>query len=693
MKPFFSGKKTLLIPVLLFMALALFLPAQSGRAARRALAEREAQLAERYRQWLELVTHISSEQEREIFLMLENDRDRDMYMDLFWKVRDPTPGTVENEFKEEHLKRFSYANHHFGRGTARAGWQTDMGRIHIILGQPSSISREEFSSELVPIQLWSYYGDTTQGFPSHFWVVFFKRGDAGEYKLFNPAIDGPDALLRDRSNVDLGNLESVYTRIHEIDPILAQAAFTLIPDEGISHFRPSVASASLLNQVIELPRRRVKTTYATEFMKFKGLVKVDYATNYLESRNDVQIFHEAASGLSFLHLAMQPQRVSVDYSQERDEHYFNYQLHVSLRRGDAPVFEYSKRFTVYAREREMLERFGNGVLIADYFPVVEGEYKLMAMLENSVQKEFSYFEQQISVKPQSSQIPQLVGPLLTPELSEVRRFAILPYKFADIELVPAPGDEYGRQETVHVVLPVDRRSYKQELILEVETEGGGLDARRFVLPADKRSAVFHYSLAGLEPGFYTLRARLLSPAGAVLDSGRRDFTVSLQPRVPRPGVASRLTSLDNRHFFMHIAAGQYERQNRPQQALEMYQRALEAGPENYALISDFAAFLLRRGDFSAALQVINRLRDVTEQAFSFHALLGRSAFLQDNHTLAVEQLRQAVKLYDSDVEVLNMLGISLLRQGERREAIRVLEASLRINQEQPEIRKLLEELK
>ena len=691
-----TDKKAILLvlPLMFVLWATVNLPGQSARAARRALAERQAELAEKYRQWLEVVTHISSEQEREIFLMLENDRDRDMFIDLFWKVRDPTPGTVENEFREEHLKRIAYADHHFGRGTARPGSQTDMGRIHIILGEPSSITREEFSSEIHPMQIWSYYGDVSQGFPSHFWVVFFKRGGAGEYKLYNPALDGPDALLRDRSSVELGNLEGVYARIHEIDPILAQAAFSLIPDEGVSNFRPSVASANLLNQVIELPRRRVKAAYATDFMKFKGLVKVDYATNYLESRNEVQVFHDAASGLDFVHLAMQPQRVSVDYSRDRDEHFFNYNLHVSLRRGEDAVFEYNKAFTVYAREQEMLAGFGSGVIVADYFPVAAGEYRLMVMLENSVLKEFSYFEQAIAIKPRDTALPQLVGPLLSHKVAEVKRYAILPYKFNDIEMVPAPGEEFGRGESVHVVIPVDRRAYDQELSLEIEIEGRhNPEKRRFVLPKNRRTDVFHYRLADLDPGFYTLRARLLSPSGAVLDSGRRDFSVTLQDQPARPGVASRHASLDNRHFFKQIVAGQYDRTGRSQQARELYDRALRAGPENYALVRDFADFLLRQEDFSAALDVIEKLRDAPDQAFNYHALSGKAAFLQKNHRLCLEHLLQAVKIYDSEVEVLNMLALSYLQTGDQKEAVRILRASLNINAAQPEIIRLLEEIK
>ncbi len=109
---------------------------------------------------------------RRFFLQLENDRDRDLFIEAFWRQRDPTPGTPENEYKDEHIRRFNYANKFYGRSTTREGWRTDMGRIYIILGEPVSIERFESSNFIVPCQAWSYYGDPKKELPPHF-VLFF----------------------------------------------------------------------------------------------------------------------------------------------------------------------------------------------------------------------------------------------------------------------------------------------------------------------------------------------------------------------------------------------------------------------------------------------------------------------------------------------------------------------------------------
>lgn len=139
----------------------------------------------KYKKWLEEeVVYIISEKEREVFLSLQTDRERDVFIEAFWKHRDPTPNTPENEFKTEHYRRIKFANERFGRETATPGWRTEMGRIYIILGEPRQIDRLENESELYPTQVWFYDGMDQYGLPPAFYVVFFKKYNAGDYVLY-----------------------------------------------------------------------------------------------------------------------------------------------------------------------------------------------------------------------------------------------------------------------------------------------------------------------------------------------------------------------------------------------------------------------------------------------------------------------------------------------------------------------------
>jgi GWxTD domain-containing protein len=88
--------------------------------------------------WLDQdVPYIITPEERAAFKQLSNDEEREQFIESFWQRRDPTPDTVENEYKEEHYRRIAYANEHFASGIP--GWKTDRGRIYIIHGGPDEI--------------------------------------------------------------------------------------------------------------------------------------------------------------------------------------------------------------------------------------------------------------------------------------------------------------------------------------------------------------------------------------------------------------------------------------------------------------------------------------------------------------------------------------------------------------------------
>ena len=80
---------------------ALLVPAQK-------LSEKD--LPEQYREWFKLVAYHIQPVERDVFMQLTDNRDRDLFIETFWKQRDPTPATPENEYKDELLKRFQYVN-------------------------------------------------------------------------------------------------------------------------------------------------------------------------------------------------------------------------------------------------------------------------------------------------------------------------------------------------------------------------------------------------------------------------------------------------------------------------------------------------------------------------------------------------------------------------------------------------------
>jgi GWxTD domain-containing protein len=79
---------------------------------------------------------IMTKQEIDIYKRLPDHKSRLEFIDEFWKKRDPTPGTEENESKEEFILRIAYANKHFRETPKGEGWNTERGRILLQLGFP-----------------------------------------------------------------------------------------------------------------------------------------------------------------------------------------------------------------------------------------------------------------------------------------------------------------------------------------------------------------------------------------------------------------------------------------------------------------------------------------------------------------------------------------------------------------------------
>ncbi|MGA2434634.1 MAG: GWxTD domain-containing protein, partial [Bryobacteraceae bacterium] len=96
------------------------------------------ELASPYKKWLnEDVVYIITDEEKKAFKSLQTDEEREQFIEQFWLRRDPTPDTVENEYKEEHYRRIAYSNEHYASGIP--GWKTDRGRMYIMYGAPDEI--------------------------------------------------------------------------------------------------------------------------------------------------------------------------------------------------------------------------------------------------------------------------------------------------------------------------------------------------------------------------------------------------------------------------------------------------------------------------------------------------------------------------------------------------------------------------
>jgi len=108
-------------------------------------------------------------------------KDKEELFYTYWKDRDPTPETSNNELMDQYYSRVRYSNDHFTSFTP--GWRTDMGMIYILFGPPDDIERQYMNSNRNAQQNWYYYRINRS-------FTFFDENGFGDYRLTTPYIYG-----------------------------------------------------------------------------------------------------------------------------------------------------------------------------------------------------------------------------------------------------------------------------------------------------------------------------------------------------------------------------------------------------------------------------------------------------------------------------------------------------------------------
>jgi len=670
-------------------------------AASQKLAEKD--LPELYRDWLDLVAYHIQPVERDVFMQLMNNRDRDLFMETFWKQRDLTPGTPENEYRDELLKRFRYVNEFLGRGTTRRGWRTDMGRIYMVLGPPASIERFEATIGLVPCQSWSYYGDARKDLPPHFVLLFYQRGGVGEHKLYDPVSDGPARLLQNQREIsDPFDYRALHDKILDLAPTLAELSITRIPGEYNYDLSPSPRNNILLATILNSPKKDVNPSYASHFLNYKGVVSTEYLTNFVESYASTALIQDPVTGLRFLHFSIVPADVNVDAYAPKNQFYCNFRIDVSLRDGKDIVFQYNREFPLYFPEGDWDRVKSNGLAIEDSFPIIEGKFRLTVLLTNTVGKQFSVLEQDVEVPPART-TPSLDGPFLGYKFETFKRDVHIPFKVNDRKLVTDPRKTFARTDEIAVLFSV--LNVTEELLRdgEAKIEIRGLREaapiqRSFSVklgahPFERTLSISQsISAAELDPDYYEIIVRLVGAGGEVLDEKKDSFVVLPSPATGHPIANAKSFALANRFLYLYMLAQQSERMNRADAAKSWYGEAYRLNPEYKDGVVMYGSFLNKVGAFEEALTVAEKLRGDDRRQFQFFIIRGQALMGQNKFEDALTDLLQANRMYNSDTGVLNSLGMCYYRLGRKAEALDVLNASLKLNPDQEAVKKLIQEI-
>jgi GWxTD domain-containing protein len=653
-----------------------------------------------HRKWLEEdAAYLIGPGEKEVFLSLTTDRQRDLFIEAFWKQRNPDPKAERNAFREEHYRRMAYANRHFGRGSALPGWKTDRGRIHIILGPPRQDFSFDHSLDVVPVQVWFYQGFAGLGLPDSFSCVFYKPTPAGEYELYSPVGDGPAKLLRNQA-FDQADFRTAYSRLELAEPDVARVSLSLIEGEGQNSLSPSLASQALLNAIAQLPFKTVDPEYAVKFQKYKDIVEVEYSANYIGNHSTVAVIPDP-SGLCFVHYAVEFSRLSVEDGKELFSTTLEANGKVSDKQGRV-IFQFERTTPVNLTREQVDSLRRRPFSLQGLFPLAEGSYDLSLIIKNAASKEFTTVEDTVVVPAATRGLA--VGPLLigygardeTAASSKELRAFLLPglqlYVSPLLQFMPSES----LQAAVELLGPAEERAKVKAVRFDIlDTQLKVVAARTVALENGGGAPLLReiFDLRSLAPADYRLSAVVLDGAGRVLVSRTADFGVSPARVVPRPLVFSDPMPPVTSPVYAYVLGGQYFNRGDMSLALGYSEDAYRREPSSQRYALGFARILMAQGRYQETRSVLEPFLAAPQPEAETLEFVGRARQSLGDLPAAVTAYLDFLNKYGVKLGVLNELGVCYAGLGDTAGALRIFEQSLKIKPDQDEIRKAMAGLK
>ncbi|MEP7074261.1 MAG: GWxTD domain-containing protein [Acidobacteriota bacterium] len=155
-----------------------------------------------FKKWLaEDVSGFITGPERNAFLKLTTDEERENFIAEFWRRRDPTPDTEENEFRDAYYERIAYANEHFSSGIP--GRKTDRGQIYIRWGKPDEVESHPSGGAYDKASYEGGGSATTYPFERWFYRHLDGVGDGIEIEFVDQTGNGEYRLASDLNEKDM----------------------------------------------------------------------------------------------------------------------------------------------------------------------------------------------------------------------------------------------------------------------------------------------------------------------------------------------------------------------------------------------------------------------------------------------------------------------------------------------------------
>lgn len=661
--------------------------------------EKATNLPPFYEKWLnEEVVYIITPKEKEVFLILQTDRERNLFIESFWKQRDQLFKKPEGESRKEHYRRLDYVNHFYGRGTPKPGWKTDRGRTYIILGEPNDIQKFEGQTQVYPTEIWFYQGKTDLGLPPGFNLVFYQESFIGEYRLYSPAKDGPQALLTSYYGDPMNYLEA-YNKLEEFEPDLAKVSISLIPGEGNYLMgRPSLSSDILIQRVETVPVRQMKDRYAQKFLEYKDIIEVEYSANYIGSDSSVEVIKDP-SGIYFVHYAIEPERLSVDSYENK--YFTTLKVNGTVSNlDDKIIYQFEKDFFLNFDE-ERFERVSRQPLsLRDMFPLIPGNYKLAILVKNEVSKEFTSMERTLIIPGEEDSL-QMTSLILGYNMKkdEKQQGGLRPFQIGDNQIYVQANRIFLRQDTLVAAFQVHgmNQALREKGEIKFVFFKGGEEfltlTKKIPEYSDLPNILGQFPLHDFTPYHYRIQVSLLVEGKEVL-SESEDFDVTYAEAIPRPWVYSKVLTEIEDPVYSCIIGIQLYNTGKIAEARDHLEKAFQRNPNSVDFALNLARVYLTLAEWKKIEPVLLPFSNLPEPpVYELFMILGKAYQNSGELNKAIAIFDKALSHYGLNIHLLNSIGECYFQLGIPDEALAAWEKSLELNPDQPEIKKNVKILK
>jgi GWxTD domain-containing protein len=406
----------------------------------------EKDLSAYYREWLTRdVVYIITKEEKDDFLRLVSNQERDAFINRFWELRNPTPNSPQNPYKDEIYRRIAYANQSFGHVSHSEGWRTDMGRVYITLGEPAQRQKLLGLQKITPMEIW-FYSKTSPALPPFFYVIFYQRESTDEFRIYHPYSDGPEKLI----TAAVGSTRQNGLRIltDEAGKDVAKETLSLLPDEPVDFNGGTISLASevmlatildLANNPLskeELNNHRLLLEDVRHRVILAGEEFLDVLTVPLRDRN-------GSTDLHYLLRLKKPDDFTVGQS-AKEGYYYSVLVSAKVQSPDGKlIFSDEKKISKAVSSAEFEDVKGKVFGYEGLLPLPPGQYKVDFALTNLLSN--MAFQRRIEVTipviPASGLQVSGIVPFVSARTVDQRAPGTQPFTGAGVQFIPRVGDE------------------------------------------------------------------------------------------------------------------------------------------------------------------------------------------------------------------------------------------------------------